>query len=91
MANFESRCRHTDAYVGMSCQFLLLHLEHRPPTIYSKWPHRLLLAGLSVTSVKITVTGTPNQLNYYELFDEYTQFANVAAGRLIQTGEAHEA
>jgi hypothetical protein len=72
MANFESRCRHTHAYVGMSChdmscQFLLLHLEHRPPTLYSKWPHRLLLAGLSVTSVKTTITGhkCKNNSNWY--------------------------
>ena len=35
---------------------------------------------------KITINGIPNRVNYCVIFIVYTQFTNVAAGRVIQCG-----
>jgi hypothetical protein len=52
-----------------------------------------LWAGSWAARGKIAVSGTPNCLNYCEIFLLYTQFTNVTAGRIIKSGgprlEAH--
>jgi len=57
---------------------------------HGKASHPLLLAGSPDTSAEITVTSTPNSLNYCVIFIVYTQFTNVAAGPTVQPGGMHE-
>jgi hypothetical protein len=53
---------------------------------YGKGPHPLLWAGSRAESVKITISGITNRLNYCVIFVLYTQFTNAAAGCTIQSG-----
>jgi hypothetical protein len=55
-------------------------------TFYGKGPHRLLRAGSRAARRQIAVSGIPNCLNCCVIFIVYTQFRNVAAGRIIQDG-----
>lgn len=48
-------------------------------------PHLVLWAGSRAACGKIKISGTPNCLNYCEMFVLYTQFTNVAAGRGLET------
>jgi hypothetical protein len=53
---------------------------------HDKGPHHLLWACSRVASRKITVSGIPSRLNYFEIFIVYIKFTNVAAARIIQPG-----
>jgi hypothetical protein len=55
-------------------------------TFYGTVPNPLLYSGSSDAPGKITLTGTPDCLNYCEIFIIYTLFTNVAAGRINQPG-----
>ena len=43
------------------------------------------------TRGKITVSGLPKHLSYHVIIIIHTQFTNVAAGRIIQSGRLHAA
>jgi hypothetical protein len=53
---------------------------------YGKRPHPLLWVDLQAAHRKITVIGTPHELNYCEIFTAYAKFTNVPAGNIIQLG-----
>jgi len=53
----------------------------------AKGPRPLLWPGSRAASGKITISGIPNRLNYCVILVVYTQFKNVAPGRIIQPGK----
>ena len=56
---------------------------HWLPNFYGNGPHSLLWASSWAARGKITVSGTPDRLNY-SVFLVCMQFTSVAAGRIIQ-------
>ena len=52
---------------------------------YGKELHILLWAGSRDACGNVTVSDTPNFLNYCEIFIVYRQFTNVTSGRIIQS------
>ena len=65
-----------------------VHLNIGVHIFYGERPNLLLRSGSRATrEKKITLSFIPNCINYSEIFIVYTQFTNVAAGRIIQRGE----
>ena len=48
--------------------------------LFDKQPQPLLLAASRAASLKCTMSGIPNRLNYCIIFTVYRKFTNVAAG-----------
>jgi hypothetical protein len=53
---------------------------------YDQGPHPLLWARSRAARGKITISGTPNRLNYCVIFMVYAQFTNLDAGRITEPG-----
>ena len=53
---------------------------------FVKGPQPLLWCGLRTAHVKITISGKPNRLKYFDFFSIFIEFRNVATGRLTQSG-----
>jgi len=53
---------------------------------YDNGPHPLLWAGPRAAREKIVISGTNKRLNCCVICIVYTQFTNVAAGRIIPPG-----
>jgi hypothetical protein len=53
-------------------------------TFYGYGPHPLLRAGPPAAPEKLTVSGTPNRLNYCVSSVAQTQFTNVVVGSITQ-------
>jgi hypothetical protein len=63
-----------------------LVLEQWSPTFLWQRVTPVIRAGSRAALAKLTITGSPNCLNYCEIFVVYTQFTNVAECRIIQPG-----
>ena len=54
----------------------------------SRGSHLLPWASTQVACVKITVNGTPNNLNYCVIFTVYTQFTDLSSGSINTNRQA---
>ena len=62
----------------------LWSLEHGRPNVLWRSATPVVLGRHAVRSVRMTVTGIPNRLNYCAILIVCTCFTNVTVGRIIQ-------